>query len=94
MLKLAPHTQVADRAPAAGHGAEKVRATLYVSADVLDEARNAAVFLAGYPLRLTLTSLVDRALRAELERLRNEYQNGQAFPLRTAELKGGRPIAA
>ncbi len=27
----------------------KVRATLYLSAEVLNEARNAAVYLAGYP---------------------------------------------
>jgi hypothetical protein len=73
---------------------EKVRATLYVSTDVLDEARNATVYLAGHPLRLTLTRLVENALRAELKRLRDQHHGGQAFPPRAAELKGGRPIAA
>ena len=76
-----------DRAP-------KVRATLYVSAEVLDEARNTAAYLAGYPLRLTLTQLVEDALVAELKRLRDQFHGGQPFPQRTAELKGGRPIAA
>jgi hypothetical protein len=72
----------------------KVRATLYLSAEVLDEARNAAFHLAGYPARLTLTKLAEAALRAELERLKQLYNAGQEFPQRTAELPGGRPIAA
>jgi hypothetical protein len=72
----------------------KVRATLYLSAEVLDEARNAAVYLAGYPARLTLTGLVENAVRAELQRLKDRYLAGMDFPHRQAELKGGRPIAA
>ncbi len=72
----------------------KVRATLYLSAEVLNEARNAAVHLAGNPARLTLTKLVDTALRGELRRLKDRYNGGRDFPDRTEELRGGRPIAA
>ncbi len=72
----------------------KVRATLYISADVLEEARNAAVHLAGNPARLTLAKLADTALRAELQRLKVTYNQGQDFPPRDADLQGGRPIAA
>jgi hypothetical protein len=72
----------------------KVRATLYLSAEVLNEARNAAVFLAGYPARMTLTKLAETALRNELERLQLRYNGGQQFPERDEDLKGGRPIAA
>jgi len=72
----------------------KIRATFYVAPDVLDEARDATVYLAGYPVRLTLTQLVENALRAELKRLRDQHHAGQQFPKRAAELKGGRPIAA
>jgi hypothetical protein len=72
----------------------KVRATLYLSAEVLDEARNAAVHLAGYPARLTLTKLAEDALRRELARLKLQYNGGQDFPNRSEDLKGGRPIAA
>ena len=72
----------------------KVRATLYLPRDVLDEARNAAVFLAGPPARLTLTKLAENALRAELERLKDRYNEGKDFPARDEELRGGRPIAA
>lgn len=74
--------------------APKVRATLYLSVDVLEQARDAAVYLAGYPARLTLTKLVENALRAELARLKDRYHAGQDFPPRDEDLKGGRPIAA
>ncbi|HZZ73587.1 MAG TPA: hypothetical protein VFE24_15145 [Pirellulales bacterium] len=74
--------------------AAKVRATLYLSAELLDEARNAAVYLAGPPARLTLTKLAEDALRAELQRLKELHHQGQDFPPRAEELKGGRPIAA
>jgi hypothetical protein len=72
----------------------RVRATLYISADVLEEARNAAVHLAGNPLRMTLAKLADSALRAELDRLKREFNDGKDFPQREDDLRGGRPIAA
>jgi hypothetical protein len=67
---------------------------LYLSAEVLDEARNAAVYLAGYPARLTLAKLADNALRNELHVLKQRYNGGRDFPNRSEELRGGRPIAA
>ena len=79
---------------AANGESPKVRATLYLSAEVLNEARNAAVHLAGYPARLTLTKVAEDALRHELERLKDRYNGGQDFPDRTEDLRGGRPIAA
>lgn len=78
----------------AEHTSGKVRATLYLPADLLDEARNAVVHLAGYPARMTLTKLAEQAFRTELERLKNEHNRGKEFPKRTEDLKGGRPIAA
>ncbi len=72
----------------------KVRATLYVPTELLEEARDAVVFLAGYPVRMTLTRLVEEAFRAELRRLKQLHNNGQDFPQRSEDLKGGRPIAA
>ncbi len=77
------------------HGdSPKVRATLYLSVEVLNEARNAAVHLAGYPARLTLTKLAENALRSELRRLKDQYNGGADFPERDEDLRGGRPIAA
>jgi len=75
-------------------GGAKVRATIYLPRDVLDEARNAVVFLAGPPARLTLTKLAEAAFRLELERLKDRYNDGNEFPDRDEELRGGRPIAA
>ena len=72
----------------------KVRATLYVPSELLEEARDATVFLAGYPVRMTLTRLVEDALRSELARLKARHNEGRDFPTRDADLKGGRPIAA
>ena len=72
----------------------KVRATIYLPRDLLDEARDAAVHLAGYPARLTLTAIAENAFRAELHRLKQIYHDGQAFPPRDGQLRGGRPIAA
>ncbi len=72
----------------------KVRATLYLPETLLDEARDAAVHLAGFPARLTLTKLAEYAFRAELERLKRLYNDGRDFPPRDADLRGGRPIAA
>ena len=75
-------------------GSAKVRATLYLPGELLEEARDAAVFLAGYPVRLTLTRLAEDALRAELRRLKEAHNQGRDFPPRSEDLKGGRPIAA
>lgn len=72
----------------------KVRATLYISPQLLEEARNATVHLAGYPARLTLTKLVESAVRQELERLKHLYNGDRDFPPREEDLRGGRPIAA
>ncbi len=72
----------------------KVRATFYLPAEVLDEARNATAHLAGYPVRLTLTKLVENALCTALKQLKDQYNDGQEFPQRKQELQGGRPIAA
>jgi hypothetical protein len=77
-----------------GSPAPKIRATLYLPHELLEEARDAAVHLAGHPLRLTLTKFAERAFRAELDRLKDTYNAGCNFPPRDEDLQGGRPIAA
>lgn len=76
----------------ASRATAKVRATFHVSAALLEEARDAVVALSGPPTRLTLAELAERALRHELERLKREHHEGRAFPRRSDELRGGRPI--
>ena len=72
----------------------RVRATLYLPQDVLEEARDAAFHLGGHPAHLSLTKLAENALRQELARLKTLYNGGHDFPQRSEDLKGGRPIAA
>lgn len=96
-MKPSPTVRVhrpADEEISTKTGAAKVRATLYLPPDLLDEARDAVFHLAGFPARMTLTKLAEQAFRRELQRLKEAYHNGEDFPNRTEELKGGRPIAA
>jgi hypothetical protein len=62
--------------------------------DLLEEARDAVVHLAGNPVRLTLTKLAEEAFRSALQELKDRYNGGRDFPERVEDLKGGRPIAA
>lgn len=73
---------------------KKIRATLYMPAELLEEARDATVFLAGYPARLTLAAIAEKAIRAELARLKKRYNDGKDFPQREENLQGGRPIGS
>ena len=72
----------------------RVRATFHLPLDLVDEARNATVALSGPPTRLTLARLVENALRREVQRLRDVHNGGSPFPLRDADLVGGRPIGS
>lgn len=68
------------------------RVTFHLPAELVDEARNAVVALAGPPVRLTLARLVADALRRELDRLNKAHHAGKPWPRRAGELVGGRPI--
>lgn len=71
---------------------QKVRATFHLPADIFEEARDAVVYLSGPPVRLTLAALAESAIRRELNRLRKLHNDGEPFPRRQEDLKGGRPI--
>lgn len=95
--RQAPHGKAAKATPAPRESARttrpaKVRATFHLPEDLFEEARDAVVHLSGPPLRLTLAELAETALRREIERLRKAHTGGRAFPKRSTELKGGRPI--
>ncbi len=74
--------------------AAKVRTTFILPEDLSEELRDAVVYLAGPPERMTLAALAEHALRHELERLRSKHRGGKPFPRRDADLKGGRPIGS
>jgi len=65
--------------------AVKQRLTITLPADMLDRLRN-TVYWTPY---LTLAGLIETAVAAKLDEI--EKQNGEPFPTRSQELKGGRP---
>jgi hypothetical protein len=69
---------------AAGPGEDgpKARVTLRLPADLLEAVRDAAAHLAGPPTYLTIATLAERALRAELDRLSAAHHGGRPFPPR------------
>lgn len=72
--------------------ARKVRFTVQVSEDIVEELRNAAVFLlmAGEPA--TIAGLVETALLDKIEALRAEHCDGRPFPVRPYQPPVGRRL--
>lgn len=69
-----------------------VKTTLYLPQEISEGCRDAVIYLAGHPEYLTLTTLIENALRRELDRLKDRYTDGQPFPTRRRELRAGRPL--
>ena len=57
--------------PADGRG-RPGKITVDVDHDLLEQARDAVIHLSGPPHRMTMRTLVESALRRELQRLRDE----------------------
>lgn len=73
---------------------EKARLTVQISEDCLEEARDAVIFLRTRGVHTTLTEFVEASLEAELQRRREEHNQGRRFPPRSADLPAGRPLGA
>lgn len=70
----------------------KSQVTAYIHTTVVEEARNAVMHTmtkAGAPRNLS--ALIESAVVHELQRLREELNNGKPFPQREVELMPGRP---
>ena len=70
----------------------KSQVTAYIHTDVVEEARNAVMHTmtkAGAPRHLS--ALIETAIVHELQRLREELNDGKPFPQREVELMPGRP---
>lgn len=63
----------------------KQRVTITLPPDLLDRLRNAVYWTP----HLTLAGFIEAAVGGRLDEL--EKQNGEPFPTRAEELKGGRP---
>ena len=76
--------------PPAGEVPAKVRASFQLPPEVLEAVRDVTAHLSGPPLRMTMTALAERALRAEVERLEREHNQGRPFPPRARQGHLGR----
>lgn len=65
---------------------DKVRFTVLVDADLVDRARTAVMHRAGHPHLETLSTLVGRAIAAELQRLEDDH-GGPFDPVDGADLR-------
>lgn len=69
-------------------GSETVRMTFHVDKETAERLRN-AVYWTATPV--TLSGTARDALRAAVRQLEEEHNDGEPFPDRDAELKGGNP---
>ena len=58
----------------------KIQFTVYLERELVEELRDAANVLAGYPHYLTISQIVTDGARTELRRLRDEHNSGKPFP--------------
>lgn len=87
----APGADQGERAESASTGSKKARAWFHIPEDLDEAFRDAVVALSGPPEHLNLSKFGERAIRTELERLQEEYNDGKPFPPRGAEVRQGRP---
>lgn len=73
---------------------KKLKTSIMLPEDLLNEIRDAVVACSGPPLRLTLAAFTETALRRELKRLQKEHNGGQPFPPNSGPLRTGRPLGA
>lgn len=74
--------------------ADRAKLTAEIAADVIEELRDAVVWLPRQGVRATVAGVIEQALRAELARLREQYRGGRAFPPRRDAPRVGRPVGS
>lgn len=75
-------------------GAKRTRLTVKVPDEMVEELRDAVMFLHTRGVHTTLVGLIESAVDAELKRIKRKYNEGQDLPARGAEIPVGRPISA
>jgi hypothetical protein len=71
-----------------GDGSDTVRMTFHVDRETAERLRN-AVYWTATPV--TLSGTARDALKAAVRQLEEQYNDGEPFPDRDEELKGGNP---
>jgi isoleucyl-tRNA synthetase len=71
-----------------GDGSDTVRMTFHVDEETAERLRN-AVYWTATPV--TLSGTARDALKAAVRQLEEQYNDGEPFPDRDEELKGGNP---
>ncbi len=84
--KSQSRSQTSAKTEASKASTKKQRLTVHVTEELSNRVKNAVYWTPG----LTLASLAEDALANLVAQL--EKERGSAFPQRTAELKGGRPL--
>jgi hypothetical protein len=67
--------------------------TVTLPTELVERARDVVWHLSGPPEHLTVTGLVERGIRAEIERLELKHHDGDPFPPRAQPVRRGRPLA-
>lgn len=74
-------------------GPEKQKLSVQVSQECLEEARDAVIFMRTHGVHETLSAFVEKALEAQIMKIREDYTNGERLPERNGELHPGRPLS-
>jgi len=72
--------------------AKKVRVSLTIPEELHQKWKDAAMFLSGPPLHLTMARLAVEGIEHQIEVLSKQYNKGKVFPEHKGPGKVGRPI--
>lgn len=70
----------------------RTKLTVQLPADLVDELRDAVVYLPTQGVQATVAAIVKQAVHRELSRLRDDHHQGQRFPARITQPRVGRPV--
>jgi hypothetical protein len=71
---------------------QRAKLTVQLPAELVEELRDAVVFLPTQGVQATVAGLVTQALPDQLAWLRDQYHDGHRFPQRHTDPQAGRPI--
>lgn len=88
-----PSATAATHPPAPAAQRQRSKLTVQLPAELVDELRDAVVFLPTQGVQATVAGLVTQALEHELATLREQHHDGHPFPARNTDPRAGRPVS-